>query len=89
MTTTNKTAKKIWNTGFKPGRPRAGELRLVSPNAEAQKRYRKKHKEKWNAYNLMMQKEWVAANPERSKEIAKGSRERAKALKAAPKLNLV
>jgi hypothetical protein len=70
--------KKVWNTGFKPGRPRAGELRLVSPNAVKIQEWREKNREKYREYQRQYQAAWRLKNLERSKEIKRATMARAK-----------
>lgn len=73
------TAKKnTWSTGHKPGRPRTGELRLVSPNAVKVQEWREKNREKYREYQRQYQAAWAAKNPERTKEIKSGALTRAK-----------
>jgi len=89
MTTTNKTAKKLWNTGFKPGRPRNGELRLVSPNAVSIQEWREKNKEKYREYQREYQAAWRLQNLDRSREIGRESMRRKAAKNKEPQLKLV
>jgi hypothetical protein len=60
-------------TGFPRGRPRKGELRPASPNAENQARWRAKNAEYYRVINRNYQSEWVAANPERAREIKRNT----------------
>jgi hypothetical protein len=71
------TQKKPWNTGFKPGRPRIGELRLVSPHAAKLQKWRDSNREKYREYQREYQAAWRAKNLERSNELSRASNKRA------------
>ena len=59
-----------WTTGYGRGRPKKGEERPLSKNAESAKKYRENN-EKWREYNRTKQAEWSEKNPERRREIAR------------------
>lgn len=68
-------------TGYKPGRPRKGEIRPPSPNAIAVAEYRKRRHERdpeWSTKLAEYQANWVANNQDRSREIARDSNRRRK-----------
>lgn len=62
-------------TGYKPGRPRKGEVRPASPNAIAMAEYRARRKLRdptWLAKLAADQRRWYHANLERGREISRG-----------------
>jgi hypothetical protein len=59
-----------WSTGYKRGRPKLGEDRPPSKNAQDAKKYRAGN-EKWREYNRNKQAEWSEKNPERRREISR------------------
>ena len=87
-----KISDKKWRdanckTGFAKGRPKTGELRLVSPNAVLSQKHREKHSESHREYNRIKQAEWVARNPELHRERARNAYQRKKE-RMANKLDL-
>ena len=65
-------------TGYPRGRPRKGELRPISPQAEACAEWRAKNYDHWLEKNREYQANWRAKNLERSREISRGTRIRKK-----------
>ena len=59
-----------WATGYGRGRPKKGEERPLSKNAESAKKYRENNEE-WREYNRKKQAEWAKNNPERRSAIAR------------------
>lgn len=74
------------STGYKPGRPRKGEVRPLSPNAEKMRKYRARRLERdpeWRIELAAKQRAWYHKNHERAIEIQRGVAQRAKAWKQA------
>ena len=62
-------------TGYKPGRPRMGEMRPSNPNAEACKRYYHDRCDRDPFYKAQLAEKalnWRNENPERAREIERG-----------------
>jgi hypothetical protein len=70
--------KGRWSTGYGRGRPKIGEERPPSKNAQDAKKYRENN-EKWREYNRNKQAEWSEKNPERRREISREYYKRRKA----------
>lgn len=73
-----------WSTGYGRGRPKLGEERPPSKNAQDAKKYREGN-DKWREYNRNKQAEWSEKNPERRREISREYYKRRKARSAEKK----
>ena len=76
-------------TGFAPGRPRIGEIRVVTPANVSYNKWRDANLELARANERERAAKWRAANPERAMQQAQAAVQRRKIREAAPDFHMV